>query len=157
MAGEDPIPTPAPAPAPVPEPTPTPGPIPYARFQEVNQRLQEATARLAELGQQQQANTALEQRLATLEAERNQERTARQRLEIATKKGLPADLVPRLQGDTPEALEADADVLLAILGSSVTKSPGVPPSGGASGRGQPFKLEGKSAAEIRDARAKGLI
>lgn len=152
-----PTPTPAPSPAPSPATEPQPGPVPYARFQEVNTRLQEATQQINELRGQQQASVALEQRLAAIEAERNQERQARQRLEIANAKGLPAELAARLHGDTPEALAADADILLAIVGSRQPAAPGVPPSGGQSGRPQPFSLEGKTPAQIREARAKGLI
>ena len=37
------------------------------------------------------------------------------RQRIATEKGLPAALVDRLQGETPEDLAADVDVLLAAI------------------------------------------
>lgn len=40
------------------------------------------------------------------------------RLEVAHTKGIPADLVVRLRGETREALEADADDLLKIIGSA---------------------------------------
>ena len=89
-----------------------------------------------------------------LEAERNTERTARQRLEIATKKGLPPELAARLQGDTAEAMEADADALLAFVKKPA--GPGVPPPGGG-GRPQTLDLSKMSAAEIRKARAEGKI
>jgi hypothetical protein len=39
------------------------------------------------------------------------------RLEVATEKGLPKELIPRLQGSTPEELAADADELLALVKS----------------------------------------
>lgn len=38
------------------------------------------------------------------------------RLQVAQTKGIPAELVGRLQGDTREELEADADALLAVIG-----------------------------------------
>jgi membrane protein involved in colicin uptake len=54
------------------------------------------------------ARAELEQRIKAQE-------TALLRQRIATEKGLPAALVDRLQGETPEELAADADVLLAAL------------------------------------------
>jgi hypothetical protein len=40
------------------------------------------------------------------------------RLEVAFSKGLPLDLVDRLQGSTMDELSADADVLLALVRAS---------------------------------------
>ncbi len=51
---------------------------------------------------------ATEQRAAALEL-------AAMRREVADRLGVPAALVNRLQGDTPEALEADAKALMAAL------------------------------------------
>lgn len=132
--------------------------VPYARFKQVNDELktikERLTALTGEKEQQQQAAQTLEQRLATLETERNQERTARQRLEVASKKKLPAELADRLIGDTPEALEADADRLLAVL--KPASGHGVPPPSGG-GRPAALDLSKMSAAEVRKARAEGKI
>lgn len=78
-----------------------------AEIEEANKsELEKATGR---------AETA-EARAATVETE-----LARMRVAIA--KGLPADLVDRLRGDTPEELEADADKLLELV---TPPPPGVP-------------------------------
>ncbi|WP_459650268.1 capsid assembly scaffolding protein Gp46 family protein [Kitasatospora sp. Ki12] len=49
-------------------------------------------------------------------------------LEVAGAKGLTADQASRLQGDTREQLEADADALKTAFGNAGITSP--PPSGG---------------------------
>jgi len=53
--------------------------------------------------------------LEQIKAEAAQERLGRLRLEVATSKGLTAQQAARLQGSTPEELEADADALLALF------------------------------------------
>ena len=45
------------------------------------------------------------------------------RQRIALAKGLPADLVPRLRGDTEDDLSADADALLALVNAPRTPKP----------------------------------
>lgn len=47
--------------------------------------------------------------------------------EIAADKGLTVDQARRLQGDTREELEADADEVIALFGLNKTKSPGPAP------------------------------
>jgi len=72
---------------------------------------------------------ALQQELAT---------TQRQALiaSVALDKGLPANLARRLQGDTREDLEADADELLAQFGTtSTTRAPAPDRSQGSSAKG----------------------
>lgn len=71
--------------------------------------------------------TAAESRLGPIEQENA-------RLRVALSKGLPADLVDRLRGQTPEELSADADALLALVGP--TRSP-VPPTFGGGPRTPP--------------------
>lgn len=142
----EPTPTPAPQPAPAPAPAPAPQPetsVPYARFKEVNDKLKA----LETAAQQKAANDqTLAERLQKMETDLASERASHQRLEIATKKGLPADLAGRLQGATAEELERDADALLAFMKPAA--GPGVPPP---SRGGQPAKLDisGKTPAEIR--------
>ena len=133
--------------------------IPYARFKQVNDQLASLREQLQALtGEKEQAGQAaqtLEQRLAAIERERDTERAAHQRLQVATAKKLPAELAERLQGSTPEELAQDADRLLALL-KPIVDGPGIPPSGG----GRPaakFDMAGKTPAEIREAHRKGLI
>lgn len=141
-----------------PAPTAQQEAVPYARFKQVNDELRALRAQLAQLTgereQHQQAAQTLEARLAALENERNQERAARQRLEIATAKGLPLVLADRLHGDTPEALEQDAERLLAVLQSA--NRPGVPPPTYSS-RPAALDLNAMSPEQIRQARKDGKI
>lgn len=133
----------------------TPGPVPYERFKTVNTELttlkQELTALKQEQGQKQQAETDLATRLATIEADLATERATNLRLSVAAAKGLPAELVDRLRGETKESLEQDADSLLALVRKT---GPGVPPPGGPSAKPN---IATMTPAQIRDARAKGQI
>ena len=111
-----------------------PGPVPYDRFKEVNDQLrelkqwrekQEADAKAArekQLAEQAKWQELAEQRAQELEAERL--RNTRQ--QVAMQKGIPVDLMDRLQGSTPEELQADADRLLAYIKPAA--GPGVPPA-----------------------------
>jgi hypothetical protein len=81
----------------------------------------------AEKSEVQRANdraAAAERRATELEA-------AQLRTSVAAAKKLPASLAARLQGSTKEELEADADALLADLGSKVTEEK--PPAGDGDG------------------------
>lgn len=131
----DPPPTP-PADPPPPAPAdPPPGPVPYDRFREVNEQLKETQKKLTRIEAAQRtaddklaADKGEWEKLARQhEAELKAERTARLRLEVAGKKGIPVDLVDRLKGDTVEEMEADADSLLAFLKPKESK--GIPPAG----------------------------
>ena len=93
-------------------------------------QLKELQARLSEfenrdLTEQQRQ----EKRLAQLEAELNETRTAAQqreleatRFRVAAQMGVPADLVGRLQGTTEEELTADAAQLLSLI-KTTTRTP----------------------------------
>lgn len=139
-----------------------PGPVPYARFAEVNQKYKDLEQRLASieadrkkadeaaLAEQGKYKELLEQRERDLAAEK----AARLRLDVATRKGLPAELVDRLRGDDAAALEKDADALLALV--KKPGGPGVPPPGGG-GTPPVLDLSKMSPAEIRKARAEGKL
>ncbi len=67
-------------------------------------------------------------RAAELEAKlKAYERTEAQR-KVAEKVGLPAALATRLQGETPEELEADAKTLLETLPKPAKPAPGIIPT-----------------------------
>lgn len=75
------------------------------------------------------------------------------RLKVAIEKGLPANLIGRLQGDTPEALAADADALLSLIGTtpgatppSEPQLPKPNPAQGTSGGGAPSAAEAAAQA-----------
>jgi len=74
----------------------------------------------------------MQEALATLEKERDELRSNLMRQEVAARKQLPPSLVARLQGSTPEELEADADSLLTELrGQFVERSKPSPEETGA--------------------------
>ena len=78
-------------------------------------------ANLTELERAQRAANEATARLAEYE-----KTTIRQR--VALNKGVPADLVDRLRGDTEDEITADADALMALVGAP--KSPRPDPSQG---------------------------
>jgi predicted RNase H-like nuclease (RuvC/YqgF family) len=130
--------------------------IPYSRFKEVNDQL---TALKAQIAQQQQAQQSKQQeeqsladRLKKMEDDLQSERRTNLRLSVATAKSLPAELAERLRGETREALEQDADSLLALM--KPKSGPGVPPPGG---RAAKLDITGMTPAEIRKARAEGKL
>jgi hypothetical protein len=156
-------PPPAPPATPPAEPAAAPGPVPYDRFKQVNDALVASQKRLEKLEAAQK--TAEEKKATELgeweklakerEAELKTERTARLRLEVAGKKGIPVDLVDRLKGDTPEEMEADADSLLAFL--KPKEGPGVPPPGGRGSTPPAKDLSKMTPEEIRkEAKGKPL-
>lgn len=120
-----------------------PGPVPYERFQAVVRERDELRQRAGEAG-------TLQERIAAIEAERDQEKAARLRLEVATAKGLPADLAGRLHGQTREELEQDAEALAGLVKSG---TPGVPPPS-KGGQGQALDITKMSPEEIRKNAAK---
>jgi hypothetical protein len=121
-----------------------PGPVPYERFREVNEKLRqlsaaqekaEATAKAKsekELQEQQKWQELYQARENELKAER----TRNLKMQVALQKGLPADLIDRLQGDDAEAIAKDADTLLQFIKPAT--APGVPPGNRNS---QPARLD----------------
>ncbi len=135
-----------------------PGPVPYERFKEVNEQLKTFKTELEKF--QKAAQTAKEKELTEQQkweqlfkerdAELSKERLTNARLRVATTKGLPAELVDRLQGATEEELAADAEKLLSLIKpvEQPRQTPGVPPSRG----GKPARLDidGMTPAQIRE-------
>lgn len=111
-----------------------PAPVPYERFAEVNKRANELATRLEELEKARKADedkTLTEQNkwrelAEKREAELMAERTARLRLDVALRNGLPAEFAGRLMGSTEEELIADAKALLPLVRPT---TPGSPPAG----------------------------
>jgi hypothetical protein len=120
---------------PTPPPASDPAPVPYERFKQVNDELKSLRSRFeeieAETKRRQETELTEQNRWRELAEAREKEllteRIQRTRLEVATKKGLPLDLAGRLQGDTAEQMEADAETLLKFV-SQVNVNPGVPPT-----------------------------
>lgn len=84
----------------------------------------EAKRKEAELSEMEK----LQKRLAETEAEANRLKLESLRRQAAEKAGLPAALASRLQGATPEELEADAAALAETLPKSTKTPPNVPPT-----------------------------
>lgn len=114
-------------------PTNPPASVPYDRFAEVNKRATELASRLQALESSRKAEeekVLVEQNkwkelAEKREAELASERTARLRLDVALKSGLPAEFAGRLMGSTEEELLADAKTLLPLVKPS---TPGNPPA-----------------------------
>lgn len=110
-----------------------PANVPYDRFAEVNKRANELAARLEAIEAQRTAEAdkvlAEQNKWKELaekrEAELASERTARLRLDVALKAGLPAEFAGRLMGSTEEELLADAKTLLPLVKPN---TPGNPPA-----------------------------
>ncbi len=112
---------------------PEPKSVPYERFKEVNDKANDLEKRLKSIEDEKKAadEKALKDKedFKTLYEKEQASNKAKDgellRLRVAQKKGLPADLIDRLKGETEQELEADADKLLAFIDTS--KSPGNPP------------------------------
>lgn len=98
-----------------------------AKSREWERRAKENKAAADELAELKQANmTELEKAKKAADeanAELQRERAASLRQRVALAKGLPADLVDRLRGDTESDIAADADALLALVNAPRTPLP----------------------------------
>jgi Domain of unknown function (DUF4355) len=94
-------------------------------------------ASLSELEKAQKAANDAAARLAEYE-----KTTTRQK--VALIKGVPADLVDRLRGDTEDEIAADADALMALVKAPTTPLPD--PSQGARGGATPLNSDGLEQA-----------
>jgi hypothetical protein len=105
-----------------------------ARYRTEAKANADAAKRLAELEESQKTETQrLSDGLAAEKAQREQAEQSLLRLRVAVAKGLPADLVDRLRGDSEEELSADADSLLALVGKQQKPGLHVAREGGNSG------------------------
>nr|DAP03076.1 MAG TPA: protein of unknown function (DUF4355) [Caudoviricetes sp.] len=115
---------------------------------EAEKRLKELDARVKEFEdrdktEQERAQEHLERLTGDLDATRASLAAAElnlARVEVAHAKGIPAELVPRLRGETREELEADADALLEIVGKREAEAPRKPKPVGSLGTGGDARL-----------------
>jgi len=84
-------------------------------------REEQEAQKLAEQQKWEELAARREREMAGLKAEIEQERMTTLRLRVAQAKGLPSELVGRLQGATEEELNADADALLKLIKSNAPK------------------------------------
>lgn len=89
----------------------------------------DAAQRLAQLEESQKTNEQrLTERAETAERRIPELEGENRRLRVAIAKGLPADLIDRLRGDSEEEIAADADALLALVAPpQTTTAPGPRP------------------------------
>lgn len=125
-AGGDPN-KPDPKPDPKPEPKTDPEPqaqtVPYDRFKTINEEKKALEQQLADITKKQKEadETALKDQnkykelYEQKEKELNETKKETMRLKVAARKGLPAELIDRLKGETEGELEADADKLLEFV------------------------------------------
>lgn len=99
----------------------------------------DAALKLQELEDAKKTETEkLTDKLTTAAQQRDQLASEAMKLRIALRKGVPADLIDRLRGETEEEVEADADALLALVApKDDSTAPGPRPdlSQGSSGNG----------------------
>lgn len=84
--------------------------------------------------------------LARLQADMEQERLGRIRTEVAAKYNIPSSLAGRLVGTTTEALEADAQLVAAML--KPPRAPSTEPGGAVTGKGEPAGAVERSKQEL---------
>ena len=87
-------------------------------------------------------------RAAELEAELTKTKRASMQSEIAAKVGLPAKLASRLQGNTPEEMEADAKDILETLPKQPKPTPGIAASNPGA-NGQANETDAQKLARLR--------
>ena len=97
--------------------------VPYERFKEVVDKANTYEKRIAELTEaetkKQEAALKEQNKWKDLYEKRDAEAKEKERellrVRVASKKGVPADLIDRLRGETEEELEADADKLIEFI------------------------------------------
>ena len=107
--------------------------IPHDRFREVSEKAKKLEDQLKAITDAQKKadedKLKDENKWKDLYEKTEQEKTEKEkellRLRVASRKGLPADLVDRLRGETEQELEADAEKLLEFI--KEPQGPGVPP------------------------------
>lgn len=108
-----------------------------ARYRTEAKANADAAKRLADLEDADKTEQQkLTDQLAQATTERDEAVASAARLRVAVSKGLPADLVDRLRGDTEDELAEDADKLLALVAKDERPRPPAPdPRQGGNGGG----------------------
>lgn len=92
--------------------------VPYTRFQEVVKERKALESQIAELSGKAQTAEALQAQIASLTTQ-----IARQN--VAAEAGLPAELMPYIQGTTAEEMAASAKFLATRLAASTPVAPNI--------------------------------
>ena len=133
----------------------TPEPVPYERFKEVNEKYKALETQLKDIQDKQKADE--EKRLKEqgdykklyedLQAQLSTEKVTNMKLKLASSKGLPVDLVNRIQGATEEEIGNDIESLLAFMKKETPQGVTPPPRGGTSTN---FDYSTATPAQIRE-------
>lgn len=137
------------------QPAQTPEPVPYERFKEVNEKYKALETQLKDIQDKQKADE--EKRLKEqgdykklyedLQAQLSTEKVTNMKLKLASSKGLPVDLVNRIQGATEEEIGNDIESLLAFMKKETPQGVTPPPRGGTSTN---FDYSTATPAQIRE-------
>jgi hypothetical protein len=118
------------------------------------QRAEELAARVKEYEDRDKSDQERQaERVAELEASLTPLQAENLRLKVAMEKGLPAELIKRLEGEDREALEADADELLALVAKTRSASRGDADQGARTVGG----IKQMSEAELKTLYAQGKV
>jgi len=117
-----------------------PAPVPYERFKEVNEKYKTLEQQFKEIQDRQKVEE--EKRLKEqgdykklyedLQSQLSTEKVTNMKLKLASSKGLPVDLVNRIQGATEDEIAKDIDSLLAFMKKETPLGVTPPPKGGSS-------------------------
>ena len=133
-------------------------PVPYNRFKEVNDENRTLAAENLALQKAEDERKESEAKEAgKFEELYIEEKGKREKIEadglkstVALEKGLPADFVKRLQGEDREALEADADALLEMIGDASKNKKGIKDSSSKKSDAEVLEIDDMTPAEIRE-------
>lgn len=139
-----------------------PAAVPYERFKEVNEKYKSLEAKLQEIQNNQKA--AEEARLKEqgdykklyedLQTQLSTEKVTNMKLKQASSKGLPVDLVNRIQGNTEEEITADIDNLLAFMKKETPATGGVNPAPKGGSSTGAFDFTNATPQQVREHLAK---
>jgi vacuolar-type H+-ATPase subunit I/STV1 len=133
----------------------TPANVPYERFKEVNEKYKTLEAQLKEMQskQKEEEDKRLKEQgdykklFEDLQTKYTTEQKTNMKLKLASSKGLPVDLINRVQGETEEEIGKDIDSLLAFMKKETPQGVPPPPRGGSSTN---FDFANATPAQIRE-------
>lgn len=132
-----------------------PANVPYERFKEVNEKYKSLEAQLKEMQskQKEEEDKRLKEQgdykklFEDLQTKYTTEQKTNMKLKLASSKGLPVDLINRVQGETEEEIGKDIDSLLAFMKKETPQGVPPPPRGGSSTN---FDFANATPAQIRE-------
>lgn len=131
----------------------------HPRFKELNTAKQTAEQRLKEIEDKEKEATEAslkeqnkwKELYDTSQKELSAQKLNNLRLNVATSKGLPFELIERLRGETEEEITKDADTLLELVKVNNTQTPprrGIPPAQNGNGSGAIVDLSQETDPDV---------